>query len=207
MKTTKYFILSLLVMVVLVGQAQQITQPGWYTTASFATPQPPGDFGSAQPKQEALLSGQTFGPLLAGQGPNAIAEAVTPEIQALAQGLENDPLRIFEYVHDHIRHVFYFGSKKGAQLTLMERSGNDFDQCALLVALLQAAGYTNAAGTDRGVGYQFGLLKMPYDATDGTHNDLHHWLGLSLVNTNWSNTRTYFSLLMPLRGYRPGWFD
>src|SRR2546428_10189399 len=82
------------------------------------------------------------------QGP-AVAEAITPEIQALARGLENDPLRIFNYVHDHIRYVLYFGSKKGAQLTLLEKSGNDFDQCALLVALLRAAGYTNA-------GYQFG---------------------------------------------------
>ncbi len=117
---------------------------------------------------------------------------MTPEIQALARGLENDPLRIFNYVHDHIRHVLYFGSKKGAQLTLLERSGNDFDQSALLVALLQAAGYTNT-------GYQFGLLQMPYDSAD--HNDLHHWLGLTLVNTNWSNTTEYFSWLLGTRGY------
>ncbi len=88
----------------------------------------------------------------------------------------------------------------------MERSGNDFDQCALLVALLQAAGYTNTPGVDGGVGYQFGMLKMPYDATDGTHNDIHHWLGLNLVNTNWSNINTYFSNLLPNRGY-PGWYD
>src|SRR5882724_4655942 len=56
-----------------------------------------------------------------------IAEAITPEIQSLARGLENDPLRIYNYVHDHIAHVLYFGSKKGAQLALLERSGNDFD--------------------------------------------------------------------------------
>ena len=72
----------------------------------------------------------------------SIAETITPEIQALARGLENDPVRMFNYVHDHIRHVFYFGSKKGAELTLLEKSGNDFDQCALLVALLRAGGYT-----------------------------------------------------------------
>src|SRR5438552_384059 len=76
----------------------------------------------------------------------SIAEAITPEIQALARGLENDPARIFDYVHDHIRHVLYFGSKKGAQLTLLERSGNDFDQCALLVSLLRAAGFTTNVG-------------------------------------------------------------
>src|SRR6266496_3793145 len=83
--------------------------------------------------------------------PPAIAEAITADIRALARGLENDPVRIFNYVHDHIRYEVYFGSKKGAQLTLLEKSGNDFDQCALLMALLRAAGYNNA-------NYQFGWM-------------------------------------------------
>src|SRR5205814_2534101 len=105
-----------------------------------------------------------------------IAEAITPEIQALARGLENDPLRILNYVHDHIRYLLYFGSKKGAQLTLLEKSGNDFDQSALLVALLRAAGHTNS-------GYQFGLVEVPYDDPAGHDEDLHHWLGLTLTNS------------------------
>src|SRR5438552_3144161 len=58
----------------------------------------------------------------------AVAEAITPEIQALARGLENDPLRIYNYVQGHIRYVLYWGSKKGAQLTLLDKGGNDFDQ-------------------------------------------------------------------------------
>ena len=122
-----------------------------------------------------------------------VAETITPDIQSLARGLGNDPVKIFNYVHDNIRQVFYFGSKKGAELTLLEKSGNDFDQCALLVALLRQAGYSP--------GYDFGVMKMPYDATDGTHNDLHHWLGLSLVNTNWTATLDYFSHLFGTRGY------
>jgi len=125
-----------------------------------------------------VARGQTF----------SIAETNTPEIQALARGLQNDPLRIFDYVHDHIKYVFYYGSKKGAQLTLSEGSGNDFDQCALLVALLNAAGYANTS-------YKYETVDIPYDATDGTHNDLHHWLQLSLVNTNWANTTGYFNYL------------
>lgn len=115
-----------------------------------------------------------------------IAEAITPEIQALADGLEDDPVQIFNYVHDHIRHVLYFGSKKGAALTLLEKSGNDFDQCALLVALLRAAGQTN-------IGYQFGWMKLPYESAD--HQDLRHWLQLSLTNTNWNTTSNYLSFL------------
>ena len=118
------------------------------------------------------------------QTASAMAEAITPDIQALAGNLGNAPTRIFNYVHDLIRYVHYFGSKKGAELTLLERSGNDFDQCALLSALLQAAGCTN-------VGYQFAVMEMPYDSTN--HQDLHHWLALSLLNTNWNNTIKYFS--------------
>ena len=57
-----------------------------------------------------------------------VAEAITPQIQALADGLQDDPVQIFNYVHDHIKFVLYFGSKKGAELTLLEKSGNDFDQ-------------------------------------------------------------------------------
>ena len=99
-------------------------------------------------------------------------------------------------MHDQIRYVHYFGSKKGAELTLLERSGNDFDQCALLSALLQAAGFTN-----NNVGYQFGYMKIPYDNPDGTLRDLHHWLGLSLLNTNWTNTTTFFGWFLGTRGY------
>jgi RHS repeat-associated protein len=146
-----------------------------------------------EPIQPNGLSGSGTGSGVSG-GTSAIAEVITPEIQELARGLENDPKRIFDYVHDHIRHILYFGSKKGAQLTLLEQSGNDFDQCALLAALLRAAGYTNAA-------YEFGVLKMPYDAADGSNNDLHHWLGLTLLNTNWNATKDYFSYLLGTRGY------
>jgi hypothetical protein len=92
-----------------------------------------------------------------GQPAAPVAEAVTPQIQALAQGLQNDPAKIFNYVHDHIRYVHYFGSKKGAQLTLLEKSGNDFDQSALLTALLNAAGYNNT-------GYEFARPIMIFPA-------------------------------------------
>ncbi len=128
------------------------------------------------------------------QSPLAIAEAITPDIQNLAQGLQNDPTRIFNYVHDHIRHVFYFGSTKGAELTLLEQSGNDFDQCALLVSLLQAAGYTNT-------GYTFGWSEIPYDASN--HMDLHHWLALGMTNTpgSWTGIVHYFGYLLGSRGF------
>ena len=186
MKTLRFLILGLLATVTICG-AQTMTDPGWYF-AYGNNVVTPVTFDSSQMQANELTSGAEN-----LQNYPSVAEMITPEIQALARNLQNDPVRIFNYVHDHIRHVFYFGSKKGAELTLLEKSGNDFDQCALLVALLRAAGYSPT--------YEFGFAELPYDATDGTHNDLHHWLQLSLVNTNWTHTRTYFSYLIGTRGY------
>src|SRR5258708_2518876 len=123
-----------------------------------------------------------------------IAATVTPEIQALARGLENDPKRIFDFVHDHIRFQGYFGCKKGAQLTLLERSGSDWDQCALLAALLRSAGYTNLA-------YYFAPVYLPYESAD--HRDFKHWLGTTKPNTNWNDTFYYAAWLLTANGGYP----
>ncbi len=67
----------------------------------------------------------------------------------------------------------------------------------MLVALLRAAGYGNA-------GYQFGWMLLPYDNSDGSDRDLHHWLGLSLTNSasTWSTTTGYLDYLFKSeRGY------
>ena len=134
--------------------------------------------------------------VLAGRARAAtdIAEFITPDIQALADGLQHDPVQIYNYVHDHIRYVCYCGSKKGAELTYLEKSGNDFDQCALLVSLLRAAGYTNA-------GSQFGWMLMPYDNPDGSHRDVKHWLGLTLTTNDWSATIANVHSFLIQRGY------
>lgn len=162
---------------------QELVEPGWFlstidtnlmvagTDSARAIPEDPGEIG--------FLSGP------------AIAEATTPEITALARGLENDPKRIFDYVHDHIRYVHYFGSKKGAQLTLLERSGNDFDQSALLVALLRAAG--------KSAGYQFGMVSLPYSRAD--HKDFRHCIGLTKTDTEWTNTINFVNSFNTARGY------
>ena len=178
MKTLRFLMLGLLL---LTGVCRgQITDPGWYLTDNSQMPVYQSRNGSP-----LNTGGQSYAQTV------PIAETNTPDIQALARNLQNDPLRIFNYVHDHIKFVLYFGSKKGAELTYLEKSGNDFDQSALLVALLRAAGYSPS--------YEFGVMKMPYDQTN--HNDLHHWLQLSLVNSNWTNTGAYFQNLLGARGY------
>ncbi len=196
MKTSPYIALSLLLVFRAVGSyAQGDADPDWQSNQR--TDDPPALGSSWVPQQ---MPPPPPGPVPKSPGQPSIAEANTPQIQALAQGLQNDPTRIFNFVHNYINYVLYFGSKKGAQLTLLEKSGNDFDQCALMVALLRAAGYSDAA-------YQFGWMQVPYDNPDGSGNDLHHWLNLSLVNTNWQNTSNYlYTLFCKCRGYPTYYF-
>jgi RHS repeat-associated protein len=142
-------------------------EPGWYQPDAFSvevsTNTGTAGAGLTKPPDEAEAG---FSPLVA-----TLSDDITPEIQALARGLLNDPARIFAFVRNEVEYEHYFGSKKGAQLTLLERSGNDFDQCSLLVALLRAAGYTAQ--------YQFGWMLIPYSSFD--RKDAVNWLGLDPV--------------------------
>jgi len=98
------------------------------------------------------------------------ADNITPEIQALADGLQNDAGRIFEYCRNHIDFEPYWGCKKGATLTYLEGSGNAFDTSALMVALLKASGYQN-------VEYRYGLINVfDYNVQD--------WLGTASIFTS-----------------------
>ncbi|ATG92605.1 RHS repeat-associated core domain-containing protein [Methylomonas koyamae] len=96
----------------------------------------------------------------------ALVPAAT-EFSQLAAALENDPRRIYQFVRNHFTYVPYYGALKGPYLTLKERSGNDFDQAAVLVELLRAAGYT--------ANYQYGSMSIPLSAAN--NNDMAHWLG------------------------------
>ncbi|MCC6226729.1 MAG: hypothetical protein IT195_10030, partial [Microthrixaceae bacterium] len=121
---------------------------------------------------------------MAGAGGGNFADEATPEIQSLARGLENDPARIFAFVRDRIDYEQYFGCKKGAYLTLLEGRGNDFDQSALLVSLLRAAGYSAQ--------YRFGPQWAPLAGNGGTN--LMDWIGLK------TNDPYYAASFVALRG-------
>ena len=117
------------------------TSPGGTFAAPVGTPStvPLPQSGLTMRSASTLLSSAS---LLAAAAPvGNDADVITPEIQNLANSLQSDPVRIFEFVYNAIEYEHYYGSKKGAQLTLLEASGNDKDQCALLVSLLRAAGY------------------------------------------------------------------
>ena len=64
---------------------------------------------------------------------------ITPEIRALAEKLEHSPVKIFEWVYNNIDYTPYYGSFKGSQHTLLEKSGNDWDTCSLLMALYRVS--------------------------------------------------------------------
>ena len=159
MKILRFLILGLLAMTAIVCRAQ-ITDPGWFRVQKPASPaQPRSSFSSATGSGP-----RTNYPAVQVSRNSPVAEVVTPQIQALADGLQDDPMRIFNYVHDHIKFVLYFGSKKGAELTLLEKSGNDFDQwpCWSLCCARRVTPMF------RHVGYQFGWQEIPYDDPYGT---------------------------------------
>lgn len=58
-------------------------------------------------------------------------------------------------------------------MTLLEKSGNDFDQCTLLVSLLREAAASNSAIGN--VTYKYGMMTIPGTAAD--QRDFTRWLG------------------------------
>src|SRR5437016_750897 len=70
--------------------------PGWFLDTNPGDPGPEFDPSGPDVRSPAT---NVVG------GLSAVAEVITPEIAALARGLEYDPKRIFDYVHDHIRYI------------------------------------------------------------------------------------------------------
>jgi transglutaminase-like putative cysteine protease len=64
-----------------------------------------------------------------------------PTIAGTAAGLGNNVDAIYSFVANNIEFIPVWGVQKGALGCLIDGAGNAFDQSALLVALLQAAGY------------------------------------------------------------------
>ena len=87
----------------------------------------------------------------------------TPEIESLAKELEYNPVKIYEYLRNNFAYEPYYGSLKGAQETLFEKAGNDFDLASLLVALLRVSGIKAR--------YVYGEIIVPIDRAMG-------WLGV-----------------------------
>ena len=91
--------------------------------------------------------------------PDDLAETIevqfTPEIMAKAQELGNNPVKIYEWVRNNFEYESYYGSMKGAQQTLLEKSGNDFDQASVLIALFRSANIQAR--------YVYGTIEVPIE--------------------------------------------
>ncbi|MCX6789891.1 MAG: transglutaminase domain-containing protein [Candidatus Gribaldobacteria bacterium] len=104
---------------------------------------------NSQPLQLGLLQTASISPEYLAEGGEI---KFSQSIKDLADSLGKDPLNILNFVKNNIDYVPYYGVKKGTDATLIERAGNDFDQSALLIALLRYAGYPAK--------YQRGQIKL-----------------------------------------------
>lgn len=87
----------------------------------------------------------------------------TQEIRDLAQKLGGTSVASYEYVRNAFTYEPYAGSTKGATQTLKEKSGNEWDQASLLIALYRASGIPAR--------YVVGTVEIPIDKAI-------NWLGV-----------------------------
>lgn len=129
------------------AQPQMPYTPSGIPASDLGETIPPGWTNVRLPPQEPALVNAEIqrilqmqpGPL-AAPAPEAVPD-ITPEISALAADLQNDSLAIYDYVHNQIAFIPTWGLLKNPRETLLAGAGNAFDQAALLVALLEAAGF------------------------------------------------------------------
>lgn len=128
------------------GRAE-VLGPGWYSVKAepVSIQQAQRYYSQKARARSQLLRGRDLTKLSATE--------VTPEITALAASLQHNPKLIYEYVYNYVDYCPYFGSLKGAALTYLDGSGNDFDQASLMIALLRASGYTAS--------YEYGTMIIP----------------------------------------------
>ncbi len=87
--------------------------------------------------------------------------AQTPEIQftqdiiALASQLNNNPVKIYNWVRNNIEYAPTYGSIQGADMCLQSKICNDMDTASLLIALLRVSGIS--------AHYDYGTIEVPID--------------------------------------------
>lgn len=118
----------------------------------------------------AEASSCSYGPADLDKSKDEVNSVKYPELAALAKSLGYSPVRIFEYVYKNVDYKFnYFGLMKGAYGAYLTKSGNNFDQAALLVALLRASNIPARFVT--------GEIAVFDPAPMGADGRLNRWLG------------------------------
>lgn len=120
--------------------------------------------------QGTYLAANVITPEMLGQPGGPIAEdlAETPDIKftdaikAKALELDEDPVKIYNWVRNTIEFIPSYGSIQGADYTLQHGKGNAFDTASLLIALLRVANIPAR--------YAYGSVEM-------TAEDAMNWVG------------------------------
>jgi RHS repeat-associated protein len=155
--------------------------PLWQNSSLDLTLPDGGNIASSGGGMTMQGDGSLSGPALGMQFAAAmilVPQSIDAEVAALAAALGDGQaisgesegakaLRIFNWVRNNISYEHYHGLVKGSALTLLEGSGNDFDQCALLRDLLVAAGYSSSS------------VKLVRLANWVKYDDLRDWMGLA----------------------------
>lgn len=138
--------------------AEKVTKPPRLTAGEFAdafVPEAQKDVRLASSALDVILGAQ-----VAPIGAEYLAPTqdvqITDAIRALAEELDNDPVRIYAWVRNNINYLPTYGSIQGSQMTLVSKQGNSFDTASLLIALLRAAGIPAR--------YVYGTVEMPIAA-------------------------------------------
>ncbi|MBM7625050.1 transglutaminase-like domain-containing protein [Sporohalobacter salinus] len=139
-------------------------------------PRKPEDYDSVTPAYEYSTSSQSTNKLNSLNSyqskPKDLQETteiqITPEIKELAQQLDHDPVKIYEYVKNNFDYEPYYGSVRGAQETLWQKAGNDFDQASLLISLYRASGIPAR--------YVYGTVRVPIE-------QVKNWVGIEDAKT------------------------
>ncbi len=80
---------------------------------------------------------------------------ITDEIKTLAESLNHNPVKIYNWVYNNIYFVPTYGSIQGSQMCLETKQCNAFDTASLLIALLRASGISSH--------YVYGTIQIPAD--------------------------------------------
>src|SRR5581483_11682913 len=80
---------------------------------------------------------------------------ITDDMRAVAASLNNNPVRIYNWVHDNVDFVPTYGSIQGSQMCFDTRQCNAIDTASLLIALLRAANVP--------AHYVYGTVQVPIE--------------------------------------------
>jgi RHS repeat-associated protein len=141
-------------------------KPGWHEITSAPHRSAADMLAELSAAQPSALAAEPM--VMGALMESSLGVVESGRLTELAAALENDPVKIFEFVRNTIDYVPYYGELKGAGRTLLDQAGNDADQADLLIKLLEAAGYE--------AGFVFGTMTMPDWSASGM--DLSHWLGV-----------------------------